>query len=66
MKCGSRSGEQQVKLKVTSSEHKNLQVSQLLIQLEALFFLFFFFLITCTSSYEELRALVQLLCLLLP
>ncbi|KAK2571643.1 Structural maintenance of chromosomes flexible hinge domain-containing protein 1 [Acropora cervicornis] len=26
MKCGSRSGDQQVKLKVTSSEHKNLQV----------------------------------------
>ena len=27
MKCGSRSGEQQLKIKVISSEHKNLLVS---------------------------------------
>ena len=27
MKCGSRTGEQQVRLRVSSSEHRNLQVS---------------------------------------
>ncbi|XP_015762340.1 PREDICTED: structural maintenance of chromosomes flexible hinge domain-containing protein 1-like [Acropora digitifera] len=34
MKCGSRSGDQQVKLKVTSSEHKNLQPATVTATLE--------------------------------